>query len=371
MTTKETHQIGDTFLIQFVWTLPDGDFIRALFKAEVLDIIEAAEKYMVCLTELAVGSQETSEGHGRDKEEFNKPYWKLVVNCIGQRVTVAWEAADGRPLHMRLATLTGEHDFFSRYQHNQDQQQDQQKEETSVSSALPTSELLQQQAHWLAPARARLLRQASIAQRQRILDLGAGYGSVTSELTRRAGGTAVAFDREWAALRQIDTAVTVAGDAHRLPFAADSFDLVFCQCVLLWLSDVVTAVAEIQRVLQPGGVLIALEPDYGGLIEHPPEIVSRDLWLSVLARLGADPFVGRKLPGLLHEAGFQVRVSLLDELMGAEDGRFAFLRTLPLTEVETVQLVKIENANAQLDQEWQQIVHLPFFLMTAVKRGQS
>jgi hypothetical protein len=115
MTPKTKHQIGDTFLIQLVWTLPDGDFIRTLFKAEVLDVIEAAEKYMVQLHELTVGSQETSRGHGRDKEEFNKPYWKLVVNLIGKRITIAWEAADGRPLHMRLATLTGEHDFFSRY----------------------------------------------------------------------------------------------------------------------------------------------------------------------------------------------------------------------------------------------------------------
>jgi SAM-dependent methyltransferase len=235
------------------------------------------------------------------------------------------------------------------------------------SAALPAPELLQQQAAWLAAARSRLLRQAAIARRRRVLDLGAGYGSVTPELARRSGGTAVALDREWEALQQIDTAVTTCADAHRLPFAADSFDLVFCQCVLLWLSDVATAVAEIQRILQPGGVLIALEPDYGGLLEHPPAIVSRDLWLSVLARLGADPFIGRKLPGLLHKAGFQVRVSLLDELTGAEDGRFAFLRTLPLTEDETVQLAKIENTNAQFNQAWQQIAHLPFFLITAEK----
>lgn len=117
---KAQYEVGDSCVLQFVWTLPDGDFIRTLFKAEVLDIIEAAEKYMVRLTELVAGSQENKEGHGRDQDEFNKPYWKLVVNLIGNRVTVAWEAADGRPLHMRLATLTGEHDFFTRYNQPQD-----------------------------------------------------------------------------------------------------------------------------------------------------------------------------------------------------------------------------------------------------------
>ncbi|NJN54434.1 MAG: hypothetical protein HC804_06580, partial [Anaerolineae bacterium] len=65
--------------------------------------------------ELVAGSQESSSGEGRDKEQFAKPYWALIVRLIGKRVSVAWEAADGRALSMRLATLTGEHDFFTRY----------------------------------------------------------------------------------------------------------------------------------------------------------------------------------------------------------------------------------------------------------------
>lgn len=108
-------QVGDTFLVQFVWRLPEGDIIRALFRAEVLSVIDAAEKYMVRLLELVAGSQESSTGEGREKEEFAKPYWALVVRLVGRRVTVAWEVADGRALTMRLATLTGEHDFFRRY----------------------------------------------------------------------------------------------------------------------------------------------------------------------------------------------------------------------------------------------------------------
>ncbi len=112
----ETHlQVGDTFLVQFVWRLPDGDIIRSLFRAEVLAVIDAAEKYMVQLLELVAGSQESSTGEGRDKEQFAKPYWALVVRLVGRQVTVAWEVADSRALTMRLATLTGEHDFFHRY----------------------------------------------------------------------------------------------------------------------------------------------------------------------------------------------------------------------------------------------------------------
>jgi SAM-dependent methyltransferase len=235
------------------------------------------------------------------------------------------------------------------------------------ASALPTPELLRQQAEWLAPARGRLLRQVGVAHRQRILDLGAGYGAVTAELVRRGGGMVVALDRETAALKQITAGVCVGGDALKLPFAAQSFDLVFCQCVLLWVGDVAVTVHEIHRILQPGGVLIAIEPDYDGLIEYPPEIVSRDLWLAALARAGAEARIGRLLPGLLATVGFQVKASLLDEVAGASLTRFEFLRTLPLTAAETAVLQQIESTAANLGGGWAQVAHLPFVLVTAVK----
>jgi SAM-dependent methyltransferase len=177
----------------------------------------------------------------------------------------------------------------------------------------------------------------------------------------------VALGRETAALKHITDGVRVGGDALHLPFAAQSFDLVFCQCVLLWVGNVAATAHEIYRILQPGGVLIAIEPDYDGLIEYPPEIVTRDLWLAALARVGAEARIGRILPGLLAAAGFQVKVNLLDEVVAAPPTRFEFLRTLPLTVEETVVLRQIENTAANLGGEWAQVAHLPFVLVTAVK----
>lgn len=108
------HEVGDSFPVQFVWKLPDGDFIRAVFQATVLALIPVADKYMVRLDELIAGRQETADGEMRPKEELSAEYWALVGRLIGRKVTVAYEVEDGRPLHMRLATLTGEHDFFFR-----------------------------------------------------------------------------------------------------------------------------------------------------------------------------------------------------------------------------------------------------------------
>lgn len=235
------------------------------------------------------------------------------------------------------------------------------------SAALPSPELLRLQAEWLAPARSRLLRQVGIAHRRRILDLGAGYGAVTGELVRRGGGLVVALDKEVGALNPIEEAGRVYGDALRLPLASQSLDLVFCQWMLLWVGDVATAVAEIWRVLQPGGVLVALEPDYPGMIEFPPAIATADIWQQALRRAGAEPAVGRQLPGILAGAGFQVRVNLLDELAPPASSRLDFLSALPLTEPEQNRLAQVMQAQAQLGQPWQQVAHLPLFLVTAVK----
>ncbi len=168
---------------------------------------------------------------------------------------------------------------------------------------LPSAELLRQQAEWLAPARAKALRRAGIGQRRKVLDLGCGFGAITDELLRRSGGEVVALDCRQNVLSS-DTqsfagAGRVCGDALRLPFADGTFDLVFCQFTFLWI-DARSAIKEIHRVLQPRGMLVAIEPDYGGMIEYPQEIAAGGLWLSALTRAGADPCIGRKLPGMLR-----------------------------------------------------------------------
>ena len=158
-------------------------------------------------------------------------------------------------------------------------------------------------------------------------------------------------------------AAAVCGRAEQLPLADAAFDLVFCQFALLWL-DAPAAVREIRRVLVPGGALVALEPDYGGLVEYPPEIATRDLWLAGLGRAGADPCVGRKLPAMLAAAGFHVRVDLLDRLLPPSPLRFELLAGLPLSDEEHTQRRRAEQSDARLDDS-AKVVHLPMFLIVA------
>lgn len=45
-------------------------------------------------------------------------------------------------------------------------------------------------------------------------------------------------------------------DAHALPFAANSFDLIWSNLMLHWLDDPLAALAEWGRIVRPGGVVI-------------------------------------------------------------------------------------------------------------------
>lgn len=234
---------------------------------------------------------------------------------------------------------------------------------------LPSVELLDLQAQWLQGARSRLFRRISLANRRKVLDLGSGRGQVTNELVRRTRGIVAAVDHNTGSLHESNYAfdsLRVAGGADRLPFTIDSFDLVYCQNALLWMSPLTDVIREIYRVLEPEGLLAAVEPDFGGLIEHPADIGTRDIWLTALARAGAEPLIGRKLPSLLEKIGFQIQVLLLDRLEPGNEERLQFLLELPLTSEEKRQLNTIQSRIKDRP-GWNQLAHLPYFLIIARK----
>ena len=107
-------KVGDNFRVQFVWRIPTGDFLRALFEVEILARDTLSEKYVVLLKDFTAARQESEEGEMRSVDEVNQEYWGLVSSLCGKRISLAFEADDGRPLWLRLETLTGEHNFFSR-----------------------------------------------------------------------------------------------------------------------------------------------------------------------------------------------------------------------------------------------------------------
>ena len=109
-------QPGQSFPLQFAWRLPEGDYIRAVFQADVVELVPSADKYVVRLSRLLAGREDDADGAARPLEALEGEHWEQVRNLIGRKITIAYEADDGRPLYLRLATLTGEHNFFTRYE---------------------------------------------------------------------------------------------------------------------------------------------------------------------------------------------------------------------------------------------------------------
>jgi SAM-dependent methyltransferase len=109
-----------------------------------------------------------------------------------------------------------------------------------------------------------------------VLDVGCGAGRHSIEAARR-GATAVALDLApgelRGALRSCGDAVAmlgaplaggtpraVVGDATGLPFADGSFDVVIASEILEHIGDDAAAIAELHRVLRPGGRLAVTVP---------------------------------------------------------------------------------------------------------------
>ena len=102
----------------------------------------------------------------------------------------------------------------------------------------------------------KLLKRTDLKPGGRILDLGSGPGTYTREITSRKFqciGADYSHGVLLAAQRKGKKEPYVQADAYRLPFQSRSFDGVVCIGVLQSLERPAEALAEVARVLAPGG----------------------------------------------------------------------------------------------------------------------
>ena len=109
---------------------------------------------------------------------------------------------------------------------------------------------------------------AGVEPRMSVVDVGAGTGALTAELVRR-GASVVAADPAppfVAALQQRLPAIAVhAAPAENLPWPDERFDAALAQLVVTFMDDAHAGIAEMRRVVRPGGTVAVCMWDRDGM----------------------------------------------------------------------------------------------------------
>jgi len=163
------------------------------------------------------------------------------------------------------------------------------------------------------------LRELQLNAGDRVIDFGCGPGQLTRAMAKAVGpdGFVVGFD---GSAEQIGPALAPAGgeppefDARLGPVEAPpyrdgergSFDVAHARFVLEHVAAPLRVVQEMVQAVRPGGRIVIQDDDHAALRMWPEPCGFAPLWESyilVTARNQNDPFVGRRLPALLHAAG--------------------------------------------------------------------
>ena len=153
--------------------------------------------------------------------------------------------------------------------------------------------------------RRRLVSRIDAPTPARVLDVATGTAGVAMALARARPGVIVGLDQSAPMLTAGRDAIDrvalasrlrlVLGRGEQLPFADGSFDAVTVTYLLRYVDDPSATLAELSRVLRPGGTLAALE------FHVPPTRPLRALWW-LYTRVGL-PLAGRVVSRSWYDVG--------------------------------------------------------------------
>jgi SAM-dependent methyltransferase len=149
----------------------------------------------------------------------------------------------------------------------------------------------------------------------RVLEVGCGTGAVTRLLAGRPGvAEAVGVDPSPVFVAKagelaagVGNVAFEEGDGRALRFGDGDFDVVVCHTVLCHVPEPERVLAEVFRVLRPGGTLAVCDGDYATItVALGDADPLQDCIEAVKAEFINDPWLVRRLPALLRSAGFQL-----------------------------------------------------------------
>jgi SAM-dependent methyltransferase len=200
--------------------------------------------------------------------------------------------------------------------HNRNPQAEQMGDESMARN-------LAHQAEAIWPQEAPLFERYGLSGPLRILDLGCGTGEITRRLAEGYPQSTLdgvdILEGNLALARRDSRGFGERihyeqGDAFALKYDDASFDLVVCRHMSQAVPDFPLVLAEITRVLKPGGWLHLLSEDYGmlhmpvidrGGVQFDPDRFWNENAIAYLHGIGCDGRIGRHSPALLARSGYQ------------------------------------------------------------------
>lgn len=165
----------------------------------------------------------------------------------------------------------------------------------------------------------RCFAQVKLNAGERVLDMGSGLGQFTFKLAQTVGpsGFCLGIERDE---QQRTTAIKNfvspnlefrQGDVTKLPLSQSeigSFDFVHMRFLLEHLPNPAQAIAQAHHALKVGGRILLFDDDHETMVLYPEPVGFKELWTAYMdtyVEVGNDPYIGRKMPKLLHEQGFK------------------------------------------------------------------
>ena len=185
--------------------------------------------------------------------------------------------------------------------------------------------------------RAAALRLAAPRVGDDALDVGCGPGFLCADLAAGVGdgGSVLGVDQsesmlELARARCAEWSNTrfSTGDAVSLPAEAASFDLATCTQVLEYVEEIDRALAEIARVLRPGGRTLLLATDWRSVAWHSSDDARMDHMLSAWEEHLAHPALPRTLAARLETQGMRVTTIERYSIVERADERSGYTQML-------------------------------------------
>jgi ubiquinone/menaquinone biosynthesis C-methylase UbiE len=167
--------------------------------------------------------------------------------------------------------------------------------------------------------RLQMLDACPVGEGDQVLDVGCGLGHEARRLVERVGphGRVTGIDANAAMIaearqRVAGLALPIAfevGDAHRVDFPDNTFDLCRTERVLRYLDSPEIVVGEMARLARSGGSLLAFDFDSDQTVVDAPDAALARRIAEVLDAAVRHPWIGRQLFGLFRRVGLHdVRV---------------------------------------------------------------